>query len=124
MRLAHVLWRGCAAAACLALWLALTVAAAPARPADGWYAGKSTIQGSTHSPVTAAQIPGPPTWPAHPYVLATTAAAEPAKTSSPGFDWGAAAIGAGTALVFAGVLLAAVTGVRRARHSRARAAAG
>ena len=122
MRLNQVLWRGCAAAACLALWLALAVAA-PARPADWWYAGKSTIQGSTYSP----PLPGPPTWPAHAYVIATPQPASrlPAPTpmsSSAGFDWGAAAIGAGTAVVLMGMALGAVAAVRRARRSHARAA--
>ena len=122
MRLTQVLWRGCAAAACLALWLAVAVAA-PARPADWWYPGKSTIEGSTHSPL----LPGPPTWPAHAYVLATPQAASrlPAATpmSSSGFDWGAAAIGAGAAVVLMGVALGAVTAIRRARRSRAPAVA-
>ena len=122
MRLAHLLWQGCAAGACLALWLALAVAA-PARPADSWYAGKSTIQGSTHAP----PLQGPPTWPAHAYVLATPQPASrlPAATSmsSAGFDWGAAAIGAGTAVVLMGMALGAVAAVRRARRSRVRAAA-
>jgi hypothetical protein len=122
MRLAHVLWRGCAAAACLALWLALA-AAAPAGPADWWYPGKSTIEGSTHS----LPLAGPPTWPAHPYVLATPQPASrlPAATltSSSGFDWGAAAIGAGSAWVLVGVVLGATVAIRRARRSRAHVAA-
>ena len=122
MRLAHMFWRGCAAVACLALWLALA-AAAPGRPADWWYPGKSTIEGSTHS----APLPGPPTWPAHAYVIATphptSGLPATAPMSSSGFDWGAAAIGAGTAVVLMGMALGAVAAIRRARRSCARAAA-
>jgi hypothetical protein len=58
---------------------ALTAAAlagpATALPADahnqlnGWYAGKSTLQGSQEGRGDATTLPGPPTWPTNPQTI-------------------------------------------------------
>jgi hypothetical protein len=64
-------------------------------------------------------LSGAPTWPAHPQTLAPPAA--PAgESSSGGFDWGSAAVGAGSAIVLSALTLAiAATFVRRRRRARA-----
>ncbi len=72
---------------------ALTAAAlagpAAALPADahsqpnGWYAGKSTIQGSQEERGDATTLPGPPTWPTNPQPITRSPAVAHAQSK----DW-------------------------------------
>jgi hypothetical protein len=94
--------------------LAAAALAGPAAavPADahnqpnGWYAGKSTIQGSLPSdssrdPATAIVRQGPP-----------------ADVPSSGFDWGSGGIGAAAGIGAFAIAIAGTAGMRRRRVAR------
>jgi hypothetical protein len=130
--------------ASLAAVLATAALAAPAAavPADthnqpnGWYAGKSTIQGSKHSdssrdPATAnVYVPpadlGPgdattpaaaaPTWSANPQPIVRPTPT--ADSPSSGFDWGSAGIGAAAGIGAFAIALAGTAEMRRRRITR------
>jgi hypothetical protein len=127
-----------------AIAVALTAAAlagpAAAVPGDShyqpysWYAGKSTIQGSTQSDGATANVyvppaelfagnattraAGPPTWPANPTPIARTRAVVNAPAS--GLDWGSAGIGGAAVAGAVAITLAGIVGVRRRRTARPR----
>jgi hypothetical protein len=130
-----------------AIAVALTAAAlagpAAAVPGDAhdwhyqpqsWYAGKSTIQGSTQSDGATAHVyvppaalfagnattraAAPPTWPASPKPIARTRAVVNAPAS--GLDWGSAGIGGAAVVAAVAITLASIVGVRRRRTARPR----
>lgn len=116
------------AALALSLLFAPEVSIAAGTP-DGWYADKSTIEGSSHSAaptwpahpraIRLTRAAAPPTWPMHPRAIrpATSATA----TTPEHFDWGAAGIGAGVGALLTAICCAAVLmpTTRRARRARA-----
>jgi hypothetical protein len=106
-----------ATAAGIAMLLGLA-AVAWAAPTDGSHPQPATGAYISHAspvphPTTTADV-APPTWPANPEPLARPAAT--GHASSPGFDWGAAGIGAGTMAVIVGVALGAIGMVLRRRR--------
>jgi hypothetical protein len=124
-------------AALTAALLGAAVVAGPAAaiPADthnqpnGWYAGKSTIQGSKHSASPAAQDPAkanvyvPPAslWPGD-QTTSSSPASEPrtqlsaaVEGTASGFDWGSAGIGAAAGIGAFAIALAGTAGLRRRR---------
>jgi hypothetical protein len=114
----------------------LTVAAlagpAAAVPADthnqpnGWYAGKSTIEGSMHSGAAkttapgeaTTQTPAPPRWPANPQPITRSGAV--VNAPAPGFDWGSAGIGAAAGVGSLAIALGVAGEMRRRRVTRPR----
>jgi hypothetical protein len=124
-----------------ALAAAALAGPAAAVPADahnephGWYAGKSTIQGSLPSdrsrdPATAnVYVPpadlglGDPSTPdaaapapANPEPIVPQG--QPAELPSSGFDWGSGGIGAAAGIGAFAIALAGMAGVRRRRLAR------
>src|SRR5215213_9167540 len=71
------------------------------RSPDARYAAQSPRDAG--SPAARA-LPGPPTWPSHPQVIAPAVVAAPANTDS-GLDWVPIAIGAGVSLLAMAALL-------------------
>jgi hypothetical protein len=124
--------------------LAAAALAGPAAavPADahnqrnGWYAGKSAIQGSLHSDRSrdsatanvyvppadlglgnaSAPDAAAPTWPANPQPIVRPTPTADAPSS--GFDWGSGGIGAAAGIGAFAIALAGTAGMRRrvARH--------
>jgi hypothetical protein len=101
---------------------------------NGWYTGKSTIQGATQSDTGTANVyvppadlglsdattqsPAPPTRPAHREPIADSHAVANAPAS--GLDGGSAAIGAAAGIGAFAIALALVSGLRRRRIARPR----
>ncbi len=100
-------------AAALAVALAIATPAAPAVVAD--------------SGQTTTVTPGPPTWPSHPRPIAESSAAATApgsnvSTTSSGFDWGSAGIGAAVAAAGLFAVAFGASRINRRRLQRLRSA--
>jgi hypothetical protein len=95
-------------------------------PPNGWHAGKSTLQPSTHDTRKAnmfvltpdlglgdatAQSAAPPTWPANPESIAGPHAV--VNAPAPRLDWGSAGIGAAAGIGACAIALALTAGLRR-----------
>ena len=120
-----------AAAALTAAVMAGPAGAVPTdahNPPNGWHAGKSTLQPSTHDTRKAnmfvltpdlglgdatAQSAAPPTWPANPEPIAGSHAV--VNAPAPRLDWGSAGIGAAAGIGACAIALALTAGLRRRR---------